>query len=118
MRKTAMSRHCHGKPGTARGDVPYFPIFCVTVGLCGLFSALAEGQLEPMAGTGGVIRDAERRVLSQQKPAKTAKAVPDIKGAPSSAPARKDVEDKVVGPVANVRVFGSTAFAEREASPG
>ena len=103
---------------SARVEAPNLLMFCVAVGTCGLLSALAEGQLEPMAGTGGVIRDAERRVLSQQKPAKTAKAVPDIKSAPAPAPARKDVEDKVVGPVANVRVFGSTAFAEREGVAG
>ncbi len=100
---------------SAKVEVPQFLVFCAAIGVCGLLTALAEGRLEPMAGTGGVIRDAERRALKPLEPVTAAKPPPDVKPE-RTAPAvkRKDVEDKVVGPVENVRICGSTEFAARQ----
>ena len=109
-----------GERQSAKVRIPHFPLFCVIVGLCALLSVLADGQLEPMAGAGGVIRDAERRALARPKPVKKDKSVPDVKqdSANVPSPIQKDVESKIVGPISNVRVFGSTAFAEKEGISG
>ncbi len=109
-----------GKQESTKIEVSHFPLFCMVIGLGALLSVLADGQLEPMAGTGGVIRDAERRALTRQEPVKEAKAIPDIKASRETAPdpKRKAIEGKVVGPIANVRIFGSTSFAEKEGIAG
>lgn len=80
-------------------------------------TALSEG-LEPMAGTGGVMRDAERRVTAQP-PAKPGKTLPRV--APEAAvdsdaidKMAKAAEKKVIGPIAQIHVHGSTEFARRE----
>lgn len=75
-----------------------------------LFSTVgAEEGLQPMAGTGGIMRDAERRALSSTKPqgeGKIAEVPPsndEIK--PSAA------DKKLVGAVTSIRVVGDTEFA-------
>ena len=62
-------------------------ILAATLG-CSLLvctSAYAQGALAPMSGTGGVIRDAERRVLAPERPSSKDVAAPEIK-AKRSAP--------------------------------
>lgn len=74
--------------------------------------AVAQEGLEPMAGAGGVMRDAERRALAPV-PSRRARKVSDIApGKHNAEPARKD-DDKVLGPISDVRIYGATNFAER-----
>ena len=78
-------------------------------------SAVAvEDGLEPMAGTGGVMRDAERRALKPVVAPKEAKKLPEAKDAAKSDPNLDAVKGRVIGPIAAVKVFGSTEFADRE----
>ena len=77
------------------------------------YSSRAEEVLGPMAGTGGVMRDAERRALAPTEAA-VPKSNPAISGAkkPEVADAKKT--GKVLGPIEAVKINGSKEFAERE----
>lgn len=77
-------------------------------------SADAAESIGSMAGTGGVMRDAERRALSPATPAKDGQAAAGVAAGTPSVALSPEVSSKVIGPVAAVRIFGSTAFAERE----
>ena len=80
------------------------------------FLALGQEGLEPMAGTGGVMRDAERRALTPP-PADKDRKVPQIAAsAPKKDSAGKD-DDKVLGPITEVRFYGATNFAEQVRLP-
>ena len=70
----------------------------------------AEDGLEPMAGTGGTMRDAERRVLGdlpKKEVRKQANILPEQKPEGRS----RQVDGKVFGEIAAVNVFGSKEFA-------
>lgn len=80
-------------------------------------ASFAENPVGPMSGTGGVMRDAERRALAAT-PSKDAKAnaapVSDAAPAEQELDKRlKAVEKKVLGPISDVKVFGSVEFAEK-----
>lgn len=79
--------------------------------LAGLTVCAEETALEPMAGTGGVMRDAERRALGGV-PEKDAKKVADVLPGQKADEAPRPGDDKPLGEIAAVKVFGSTAFAE------
>ena len=90
------------------------------VGMAGVvfasFLALGQEGLEPMAGTGGVMRDVERRALTPP-PADKDQKVPQIAAsAPKKDSAGKD-DDKVLGPITEVRFYGATNFAEQVRLP-
>ena len=86
----------------------------VVLGALVAASAYAEEGLEPMAGTGGPMRDAERRALAPAIP-KAEKKVPSLNVAEkASAPSPSAESDKVLGPIEAVKVNGSKEFAERE----
>lgn len=84
------------------------------IGMVGiLFSscvAMAQEGLEPMAGTGGVMRDAERRALMPLPVSKDRK-VP----LPTSSPQKKEKaskeDERVLGPITGIRFYGATNFA-------
>lgn len=75
-------------------------------------ASFAEGTLEPMAGAGGVLRDAERRVLGKL-PTKAGTAPADVLPEQKLSERLKAVEGKVIGPIEAITVHGSTEFAER-----
>ena len=73
-------------------------------------SSYGEEGLEPMAGTGGPMRDAERRVLGElpkKDAGKQAEIIPEQKPEVASKPG----DEKVLGEIVAVNVFGSTEFA-------
>ena len=77
-------------------------------------TTMAQEGLEPMSGTGGVMRDAERRALAPL-PSREADKLPDVKPAKQAEdPRLKAAAEKVLGPIEGVTVFGSREFAERE----
>lgn len=71
--------------------------------------------LAPMAGAGGVMRDAERRIMT---PVPVKRAGPEAEDEDQSAE-EDDAEDEeenvspVLGKISNVQVFGATEFCER-----
>ena len=73
--------------------------------------ALANDGLEPMAGAGGVMRDAERRALAP-KPVKRDAKVPEVVSSGKKDAPQKDGSKKL-GPISSVRVFGATNFSDR-----
>ena len=81
------------------------------VGVLAAMSLHGDESLEPMAGTGGVMRDAERRVLESPR-TKSVRKDPQIvaEGRPDEQSMPGD--GKVIGEIASVRFFGSTDFAE------
>ena len=81
------------------------------VAYCGM-SLYAQEAIGPMAGTGGVMRDAERRALAPL-PTKDAGKIPSPQtgGASESQDASSQ---EVLGVIETVQVFGSIEFAERE----
>ena len=72
--------------------------------------ARAVGEL---SGTGGVMRDAERRAMTPA-PAREGKKAPEISAGNVAEQKLGPVADKTVGAVAAVKVVGSREFAERE----
>ena len=79
---------------------------------CGGMSLYAQEALGPMAGTGGVMRDAERRALAPV-PTKDAGKVPPPQTGGAAEPQDASSQE-LLGVIETVRVFGSTEFAERE----
>ena len=85
-------------------------------------AARAEDALGPMAGTGGVLRDAERRALAPavepsapgEAPAPPAEAAPVEADAKPAAPEKESAGSRVLGPVSAVAVSGSREFAAKE----
>lgn len=92
--------------------------------ICGIFSvicanfAYGDEDIGPMAGAGGVMRDAERRVMtSVERPAEEEPeaAVKEPEAAvPDDDPRMKRLRQRVLGPVSNIEILGSVEFAERE----
>jgi len=77
--------------------------------ICGLVAA--EEALGPMAGTGGVMRDAERRAVAAP-PADSGRKTPEVAKPPVED--KKSAEDATaIGPVKSVRVLGDVEFAQR-----
>jgi len=77
-------------------------------------SIYAEEGLEPMAGVGGPMRDAERRALAPAIP-NAEKKVPSLNVAEkTSTPSSSAESNKVLGPIEVVKINGSREFAERE----
>ena len=94
-------------------------LFRRMVVLCGIsfvayggMSLYAQEALGPMAGTGGVMRDAERRALAPV-PTKDAGKVPSPQTGGVAEP-QDASSQKVLGVIETVQVFGSIEFAERE----
>lgn len=88
----------------------FVPHMIAVFGVFAWVSSYGEEGLEPMAGTGGPMRDAERRVLGElpKKDArKQAEIIPEQKPEASSKPG----DEKVLGEIVAVNVFGSTEFA-------
>ena len=83
--------------------------------LCAMV-ALAEDSLEPMAGAGGVMRDAERRAL-KTVPTKEAGNVPSINAGKTPEIAQDGAAKDEFGIIETVSAYGSTEFAEREGIP-
>jgi len=76
--------------------------------------AQAQDDIGPMAGTGGVMRDAERRALSTETP-RDVPQVPEISVSKSLDDLSSGEQSGVmVGPVESVVVYGSRDFAEQE----
>ena len=75
-------------------------------------SALADNAPGPIAGAGGVMRDAERRVLAPVPGDPDAKA-PDLPSA-SQPPSASAESSKMIGQIDSIEILGSSAFAERE----
>ena len=78
-----------------------------------MLSAFAEEALGPMSGTGGVMRDAERRALAPTTQTVN-KHVPKIDVAQKADKAYKASSGAVLGPIAAIKIHGSKEFAERE----
>ena len=73
----------------------------------------AQETLGPMAGTGGVMRDAERRALAPLPTKEAGKASPSVQTDASAAP-QDESSKATLGVIETVKVFGSVEFAERE----
>ena len=73
----------------------------------------AQEVLGPMAGSGGVMRDAERRALAPV-PTKEADRLPPSVQTGVSAERQDESSKEVLGVIETVKVFGSVEFAERE----
>ncbi len=88
----------------------FVPHLIAVFGVFAWASSYGEEGLEPMAGTGGPMRDAERRVLGglpKKDAGKQAEIIPEQKPEVSSKPG----DEKVLGEIVAVNVFGSTEFA-------
>ena len=88
----------------------FVPHMIAVFGVFAWASSYGEEGLEPMAGTGGPMRDAERRVLGElpkKDAGKQAEIIPEQKPEVSSKPG----DEKVLGEIVAVNVFGSTEFA-------
>lgn len=75
-------------------------------------SSFAEEGLEPMAGTGGPMRDAERRVFGVL-PGKESRKQPDAIREQQPEEQPKPGEGKAFGEIESVNIFGSTEFAAK-----
>lgn len=84
----------------------------VVLGVVAWTSSYAEEGLEPMAGTGGQMRDAERRVLGTL-PKKEVRKQADIISEQKSEDRSKPGDEKVIGEIMSINVFGSTDFADK-----
>ena len=91
--------------------MPGLYLFMV-IGVVAWTSSYAEDGLGPMAGTGGQMRDAERRVLGTL-PKKEALGQADVISAQKPEEQSKPGDEKVIGEIASINVFGSTEFANR-----
>ena len=76
-----------------------------------------EDGLGSMSGTGGAMRDAERRALTPAVPARKGSGAVDVSVEPSPSALSPEVEGRKIGQISAIRVFGSTEFAEREEIP-
>jgi hemolysin activation/secretion protein len=76
------------------------------------FAASADGGPGPIAGAGGVMRDAERRVLSPVVPA-AGKNAPELP-APGRAESAGRDSGRKIGYVESIQINGSAEFAARE----
>lgn len=88
----------------------FVPHMIAVFGVFAWASSYGEEGLEPMAGTGGPMRDAERRVLGElpkKDAGKPADIIPEQK--PEVSP--KPGDEEVLGEIVAVNVFGSTEFA-------
>ena len=88
----------------------FVPHLIAVFGVFAWASSYGEEGLEPMAGTGGPMRDAERRVLGElpkKDAGKQAEIIPEQKPEVASKPG----DEKVLGEIVAVNVFGSTEFA-------
>ena len=72
----------------------------------------AEDGLEPMVGTGGPMRDAERRVLGDL-PTKNVRKQPELLSGQKTEVQSSAGDEKIVGEIVAVKTFGSTEFAEK-----
>lgn len=87
----------------------------VVTGIFCCVSSLGEEGVGTLSGAGGVMRDAERRALATTPtPVKEKKGEADVKAEKPAVAVAPQVAEKKVGPIEAVRVFGSTAFSERE----
>lgn len=84
----------------------------VVLGVVAWTSSYAEEGLEPMAGTGGQMRDAERRVLGTL-PKKEVRKQADIISGQKLEDKSKPGDEKVIGEIMSINVFGSTDFADK-----
>ena len=96
-------------------SVPFVKMFgsraAVAFGALVSASIYAAEGLEPMAGTGGPLRDAERRVLGAL-PQKDVQRQSDIMPEQKPEGPSKSGDEKVLGEIVAVKVFGSREFAD------
>ncbi len=79
-----------------------------------LFADLwAQDGLEPMAGAGGVMRDAERRAL-KSVPTSQADSLPTVVTTDPATNRYTGVDAKKIGIIAGIRILGSVKFANNE----
>lgn len=89
----------------------------VVTGVFCCVSSYGEDGIGAMAGAGGVMRDAERRALSSSLPSKANRGTTDVTAEKSPVALSQEIAGKQIGPIASIRVFGATEFAEREKIP-
>lgn len=95
----------------------FLPHLLVATSVFCCASLHGEDGIGSMAGTGGVMRDAERRALTPSLPVKDNKGTTDVTAEKSPVALSQEVAEKQIGPIASIRVFGATEFAEREEIP-
>ena len=80
------------------------------------YSACADDAIGPMAGVGGVVREAENRVLAPNaEPSKKAVAIaPVTAGNTTGASKASLMNGRQIGEIESVAILGSADFAERE----
>ena len=78
-----------------------------------VLTAFPAHAVEELSGTGGVMRDAERRAMTPV-PEKEGAKTPKISAGNVAEPKLGPMAEKTVGEVATVKVVGSREFAERE----
>lgn len=81
-----------------------------------VFLTVAFGDIATMSGVGGVVRDAEKRILSNRPTViKTGpEHLENIKEPAEIKAMGQSTVDRVVGPISHVRILGSADFARRE----
>ena len=80
------------------------------IGVAVWTSSHAGEVIGQMTGTGGLMRDAERRVLDKV-PQKEAGKLPDVMSAGNSGKPSKAAGGKVMGEIKSINAFGSKKFA-------
>ena len=103
-----------GSSSFARVFMPHL-LVATSVFCCA--SLLGEDGIGSMSGTGGVMRDAERRALTPSLQVKDNKGTTDVTAEKSPVALSQEVAEKQIGPIASIRVFGATEFAEQEGIP-
>ena len=92
-------------------------MLCIVASSVAVPQVSAQDALGPMSGTGGVMRDAERRVLGEL-PKREVRKRADVISAQKSEEHSKPGDGRVLGEIAAVKVFGSTEFAEETGIAG
>lgn len=95
---------------TGRAAVPFAAVLCMCAGA----SAHADDELGSMAGTGGVMRDAERRAMPRTPSGDAARLVAEPPKTGEDSPPADPADLRKLGPVSSVTLLGATEFAESE----
>ena len=95
-------------------------IFAVAATVIIAYSACADDAIGPMAGVGGVGREAENRVLtpSVEPPRKAVAIAPVTAGDAAGVANASSANGRQIGEIETVAILGSADFAEREGVGG
>ena len=93
-----------------RAAVPFAAVLCMCAGA----SAHADDELGSMAGTGGVMRDAERRAMPRTPSGDAARPVAEPPKTGEDSPPADPADLRKLGPVSSVTLLGATEFTESE----